>query len=134
MIAELVYDEELRLWPYYDKYGNLTIGVGRNLKAKGISRDEAMMLLVHDIEAAMADLDRRVPGWRALTEERQRVLINMCFNMGILRLLGFKKFLQYVSTGQYEAARAEMLDSVWATQVGDRATRLADMMFKKEIA
>ena len=47
---QLIIDEGLRLRPYRDSVGKLTIGVGRNLDDVGISNDEAMVLLDHDIE------------------------------------------------------------------------------------
>ena len=52
----------------------------------------------------------------------------MCFNMGISRLLGFRKALAAVRAHQWDTAAAEMLDSKWTGQVGARATRLAKMM------
>lgn len=124
----LIAHEGLRLKPYQDTVGKLTIGVGRNLDDKGISMHEAMLMLDHDIEAVEDDLDRRLPWWRGLTEARQLVLADMCFNLGIDRLLGFKNTLAAIHAGDYEAAAAGMLASKWATQVGKRAHRLAKMM------
>jgi lysozyme len=67
---------------------------------------------------------------------RQRVLANMCFNMGIGRLFGFKKALVAMRQGKFSIAADEMLDSKWAREdVGigtpdkpGRALRLANMM------
>ena len=68
------------------------------------------------------------PWWRSLDDNRQRILANMCFNLGYPRLSGFKRFLAALHTGQWETAAVEMMDSKWATQVGDRAKRLRDRM------
>ena len=124
--ADLVKRHEgLRLHPYRDSVGKLTIGVGRNLDDVGISRDEAMTLLTNDIDAATNSLEQTFPWTLAIDEVRMAVLINMTFNMGVGRLAGFKNFLAACQQGDWTTARAQMLDSVWAEQVGARAQRLA---------
>ena len=65
-----------------------------------------------------------MPWWKELSDEKMRVLANMCFNLGITRLLKFRKFLAALEAGDFETAGEEMMDSKWATQVGARATRL----------
>lgn len=143
MIAELRRDEGERLKAYKDTVGKWTIGVGRNLddvgtapltrtvadvKANGISADESAQMLAHDLDRVDGDLDKHLPWWRGLDPVRQRVLVNMCFNMGIGGLCGFVNTLSRVHGGQYAAAAEGMLLSKWARQVGARATRLAAMM------
>jgi len=59
---------------------------------------------------------------------RQRVLLDMAFNLGISGLLKFKRTLKAIRAKQYEKAAEMMLDSRWATQVGQRAKRLSKMM------
>ena len=59
---------------------------------------------------------------------RRAVVLDMIFNLGLPRFLKFKKFLTALKSGSYEQAAAEMLDSKWARQVGDRAVELANMM------
>lgn len=122
----LTQDEGVRLTPYRDTVGVLTIGVGHNLEA-GITPEAAQFILQQDISAALALLDARVPWWRRLDEVRQRVLANMAFNLGA-RVLGFGAMLAALEDGDYEKAADEMLDSVWAFQVKARATRLAHQM------
>jgi len=123
--AQLMRDEGLRLYPYADTAGKLTIGVGRNLTDVGISRVEAMALLSNDIEATTQTLETAFPWTLGMDEVRMGVLINMAFNMGVVGLAQFKKFLAAVQQGDWQQARAEMLDSAWAEQVGSRAQRLA---------
>lgn len=122
---ELKRDEGERLFPYVDTVGKTTIGVGRNLTDKGISPEESALLLHNDIQHAMRMLDASLPWWKNLTDARQRVLANMCFNLGITRLRGFRKTLAAMQSGDVETAAREMLDSTWAKQVGARAHRLA---------
>ena len=64
--------------------------------------------------------------WKDLPEDLQRVMANMCFNLGITRLLKFKKFLAAMEENKWDKAAVEMLDSRWAIQVGPRAIRLKD--------
>jgi len=128
MKRELVRDEGLRLKPYRCTAGRLTIGVGRNLDDVGITAEEADYLLENDLGRAMADLDRALPWWRGLSEARQRALVNMAFNVGLSRLLGFKAMLAALQRGDWNEAAAEALASRWADQVGARAVRIAEMM------
>jgi lysozyme len=114
--------------PYTDTVGKLTIGVGRCLDDVGISPEEAQMLLDSDIERAISNLNTGIPWWSTLDEVRQRVLVNMCFNLGIQGLLRFKNTLALVRAGKYEEASVAMLQSIWAGQVGKRAVRLAHSM------
>ena len=124
----LVIHEGLRLHPYKCTAGKVTIGVGRNLDDVGISQDEAMYLLERDIDRVEADLDKVWPWWREMTDARQQVLADMCFNLGIGRLMGFVNTIAAMRVGRYDAAADGMLASLWAQQVGNRAQRLAKMM------
>ena len=126
LAARLAKHEGLRLKPYRDSVGKLTIGIGRNLDDVGISAAEAMALCLNDIDGASAELDGQVPWWRSMNDARQEVLCEMRFNMGWARLAGFRKFLAAAAAGDFEAAAHEMLSSQWATQVGKRAITLAD--------
>lgn len=153
LVAELTRDEGLRLKTYRCTAAKLTIGIGRNLDDVGISGSEARLfgcdtpaqalahvkrhgvtklqaesLFANDIVGCERDLDRRLPWWRSLDDVRQRVLLNMCFNLGINRLLGFKNTLRMIQRREFEDAAAGMLASLWARQVGTRALRLSAMM------
>lgn len=118
-------DEGLRLTAYKDSLGKVTIGYGRCLETKGISREEAEYLLANDIDAVRIELTKAIPWMTNLNEPRQAVLYNMAFNMGIPGLLKFKNFLSLMERGLYSAAAVEMLHSLWANQVAARATRLS---------
>lgn len=121
----LIKHEGLRLKPYRDTVGKLTIGVGRNLDDRGITRDEALYMLENDIHIVEEELDQRIPWWRELDDVRQEVLLNMAFNLGVPKLMKFKNFLRALKEGNYAQAADEMLDSLWAQQVGRRAKELA---------
>ena len=125
LVEQLLADEGLRLKPYKDTVGKLTIGVGRNLDDRGISEVEAKYLLVNDIKIAEAELTKHAPWWWQMSEPRQQALLNMCFNLGWPRLSMFENMLAALKARDYDTAAAEALDSRWATQVGNRAKRIA---------
>jgi lysozyme len=121
-------EEELRLKPYRDSAGKLTIGWGRNLDDRGITTDEATYLLKNDIALVVKQLAVNLPWTSRLDDVRWRVLADMCFNMGIGGLLEFKNTLAAIERGDYAAAATGMLASKWDTQVAHRAAVLAEMM------
>lgn len=128
LIEQLKLHEGVRDRPYKDSVGKLTIGVGRNLTDKGLKPKEIEYLLMNDIMECIDDLNKYLPWWRQLNEVRQRVLMDMCFNLGIGGLLGFKNTLAFIQSGDYEQASQNMLLSKWAGQVGQRARRLSEMI------
>lgn len=132
IISELKRDEGVRTHVYLCSAGAQTIGVGRNLDANGISEDEIDYLLMNDIRSCVRDLKNNFNFYNGLDGTRKRVMINMVFNLGINRLLKFKKFLGAVESKDYKTASVEMLDSLWAKQVGERSQRLSQLMLYGE--
>jgi lysozyme len=128
LIAQLVEHEGLETSPYRCTAGKLTIGVGHNLNAKPISRRAAVVILEDDLADVFADLDRQLPWWRDLDDVRQMVLVDMCFNLGIAGLLGFRMMLTSLREGCFQVAAEGMVRSKWYGQVGRRAKRLVEMM------
>jgi len=124
---ELEQDEGRRNKPYPDSEGILTIGVGYNLE-KGLPDTIIDQLFCLSTNEAIEDAESLFKGYKDLTAARQRVVVNMAFNLGRSRLKGFKKMIQAVRDHKWEEAAAEMLDSKWHDDVGKRAERLAKMM------
>jgi lysozyme len=118
---QLVKHEGLRLRPYKDTVGKLTIGVGRNIEDRGISEGEAFVLLDNDISECLWQLSYTFPWFERLDPMRQRVWIDLCFNMGITRLQTFEKAIAAMENGDYQEAAAQLHDSKWCGQVGKRA-------------
>jgi lysozyme len=128
MYRQLVQHEGLRLKPYTDTVGKITIGVGRNLTDNGVSELEAEGMCIRDMDDVDADLDRNVAWWREMSEPRQMVFVDMCFNLGWPRFSQFRRMLASAEDGDYATAADEMIDSRWARQVGTRADLLETMM------
>ncbi|MDI9412767.1 MAG: glycoside hydrolase family protein [Bacillota bacterium] len=152
---QLILHEGLRLTPYKCPADKWTIGVGRNLEDVGlskseqmrlfgtsglsrlevidgllerkISKDEALYLLENDIRVCTADVNT-FPWVKDLDPVRQKVLIDMRFNLGLAGLKGFRRMLAALEAKDYRWAAAEMKDSAWYRQVGTRGVRLVDMM------
>ena len=114
--------------PYRCTAGKLTLGYGRNIEDRGITDAEAEHLLDCDIIKSTSELSSALRFYSQLDDVRQAVLINMHFNLGLGRLLTFRKTLAAIGQGDYKTASAEMLDSRWARQVGSRAVELAEQM------
>lgn len=158
LAGEIARDEGDKLRVYRCTAGKLSIGKGRNLDDVGISAEETRLLgitvascigkgitqsqsdalFANDVARSEKDLDRELPWWRTLDGVRQRVLLNMCFNMGIGRrpakgrpgkgLLSFVNTLAKIQRRDWPGAVAGMKASRWHDQVGNRAVRLEAMM------
>ena len=128
LIDTLVRHEGLRRLAYEDSVGVLTIGVGRNIEEVGLSDDEIYYLLKNDIRRCETELDNAFRWHKDLDQVRQEAMINLCFNLGITRLRKFKLALRAMEAKDYEDAADEFLDSLWATQVGQRAVEVAEMI------
>ena len=127
--AELIRDEALRLMPYVDTVGKVTIGVGRNLTDKGITNEEANLMLDNDIQEHLKLLDDNLEWWRTMTDNRQRVLANMAFNMGVPNLITKNpKMLALMKAGAFVAAGNEVLNGPWSSQVKGRAFRISEQL------
>ena len=123
---DLIAEEGLRLKPYRDTLGKLTIGVGRNLDDVGISEAEAGVLLDNDIAGHREQLERALPWVVSRSVACEEALTNMCFQLGLGGLLGFKSMLACLQAGDYDGARQHALDSAWARQTPNRAAKVVE--------
>ncbi len=127
-VALIKKHEGLRLRPYKCSAGKLTIGYGRNIEDIGITDEEAEYLLMNDISRVEQELFSNFEWFEGLPSQAQSVMVNMCFNLGIARLKGFRKFLAAMEAGAWQNAAREMMDSRWANQVPVRARELRDIV------
>lgn len=125
---DLIRDEGVALRPYKDTVGKLTLGVGRNLDDVGITEEEAVYLLANDLKRVEADLDRDFAWWRGRPDGVQRVLQNLCFQLGSSGLSGFKRFLAAVNAGDYQTAIFELKSSQLAQQAPARIERHCNVL------
>ena len=119
-------DEALKLIPYVDTTGNLTVGWGRNLR-NGIRIDEAELMFQNDLKQTVEELEKQT--WYIDQPHNvQNALINMNFNLGITKLLEFKDMITALEHKNYRAAAQAALNSLWAKQVPNRAKEIAVML------
>jgi lysozyme len=131
LLKQLRRDEGEVLHAYQDHLGFWTIGIGILIdkrKGGGLEPEESEFIFNNRVTKMQKALEASLPWLKDLDETRQGVLLNMCFNLGLNGLLGFKNTLAQIKAGNYEQASENMLLSKWASQVGDRAKRLAKQM------
>lgn len=157
MEEQLVLHEGLRRGAYLDSENNWTVGVGYNLTARGfkfleevllrpvrpadgdpakvvLTREESLLILRADIDWFERTVPIHFPYYTKLDEVRQRVVLDMAFNMGF-KALGFKQARAAIERRDWSRAARELYNSKWANQVGDgegkkfdRCDRLARML------
>ena len=127
LIDSVKLGEGLRLLSYRCSAGKLTIGYGRNLDDCGITKEEAEYLLMHDLENALSEVEK-LDWFNTLNNVRKDVIVEMCFNLGLPKLLKFTKMIKAIKDKDYVEASKQMLDSKWASDVKTRADRLAKRM------
>lgn len=136
----LAIEEGDRLVAYLDTRNILTVGRGHNCVSKPVigianpgdritpEQDDA--LFADDVQDACAELDSYIKWWRNLDSDRQNVMLDLVFNLGIGTLCTFHNTLSYVKNGQWDLAADGMAQSLWAQQVGARAVWLENAMRK----
>jgi lysozyme len=142
ILQRLMLNEGMRNKAYYDTKGKLTIGIGRNLddnpltqeeicyighnaRGKAITNEQACYLCRNNIASVKADLDKYLPWWRDLNIDRQFVMIDLMYNLGLKTFMTFRKTLSSIAQGYYITAGDQLMQSKYAKQVGIRARRNA---------
>jgi len=126
--AHLIEFEGLRLKPYHCTSGKLTIGIGRNLDDRGITEEEANVLLMNDIAIVQEELLARWDWVANLPPRAQLVMMDLAFNMGVPAISNFQNMLRDLKDGNWEGAAINLLDSRYAQQVGRRAIYNAHLL------
>ncbi len=126
-MLQLIKEQEgFRATPYTDTTGNLTIGFGTNLTA-GIDKTLAILMLTYKISQNLLKLKQL--GWfNNLDMTRQSVIENMAYNMGVEGVMGFHMMIAGLEAEDWTGAASDMLNSVWHSQVGERAVVLSNIM------
>lgn len=108
--------------------GHPTIGIGRALDTDGITRAESAFLLSNNAEVVQAQANQAFFWYDKLSVERKVVILSMLFQIGLGGVKGFKNFLTAMGVADYDTAKKEMLDSLWAKETPARALRLATQL------
>jgi len=149
LISDLKRDEGVVLHTYKDHLGYKTIGTGHLTdERKGgiplrkiigedkdnITMDENDTILKYDIDRTSKEVESKIPWLKKKPEPVKKSIINMAFNLGTNGLLKFKNTLKHVKNDEYNEAAHGMLNSKWARQVGNRATRIASTVASVDYA
>ena len=129
---------------YEDSLGYKTIGYGHLVTIEDdFVIDEIyspeQLQGVFDKDYAIAEKDaQHIIGtyldviWSEYSEKQKititSILTEMCFQLGLPRVLKFKLFIQALVNNDMEAAAKEMMDSRWAVQTKERVLVLSTMI------
>lgn len=139
---ELIDDEGWRSKPYLCSAGHWTIGVGHKMGAhelKGRLRtmewpsSKIFETLRNDVMLAQRGCEMIFgrTKFASFSENRQRALVNMAFQLGTSGLANFKRMVTAIFQGDWEQAAVEALDSKWARDdTPARAARVAARLRK----
>ena len=149
LVGQIRLHEGFKGKTYLDSTGHPTIGIGFNLsrgdaetrlRSVGanyqdvldgtytLSREQAEALLKHDLDELESAARKIVFVYDDLDDVRQRVIMDMIFNLGAYGFSQFKDTIRYICRGKYGKAADSMVDSMWAKQTKRRARMLAEMM------
>lgn len=124
----LIKHEDKKLWPYKCTAGKLTIGIGHNLDAKGISNAVADLMYEEDITEVINDLHKIFENFNDLPEQIQLVLANMRFQLGDNGFRKFKKLIKSVEHKDWKDMKINMVNSLWYKQTNNRAKELIGLV------
>jgi lysozyme len=135
---EIEVDEGCKYEIYLDHLNLPTFGIGALIKegdpecgkpvGTSVSGERVAERFNSDIDIVISDCERLYPDFYDLPETVQRIIANMCFNLGYPRLSKFKGMKAGVDSRDWQQAADEMVDSVWYRQVPNRAERLVERM------
>ena len=130
-------NEGFSLKPYKDQLGFTTIGFGhlvlpkeQYLIKKSISKKKLEKLFINDFNKALSDFNLKL---RPFTYNRKdsELLIEMVFQMGLSRVLKFKKLLYHMNKRKKHLVCFEMMRSLWYKQTPNRVKNLIIIYLKK---
>jgi lysozyme len=122
VIDMLKKDEGYSSTPYIDSLGFPTIGHGQRIGTKNAS----LSMYTFEVDEVVAQAWLRA----SLNEKIEHCKAFKRVELALLN--GFKKFLGAVIDHDWQLAHDEMLDSLWARQVPNRANRMAAMMLSND--
>lgn len=105
--------------PYLDPTGKTTIGFGRNLEANPITRETGYQMLREDIDV-ITDRLCKFSEYRALSNNRKMVIIDMAYQMGVDGVLKYSKMWAAIKANDFNVAANEILNSNCGRLYGER--------------
>jgi lysozyme len=135
LIKILEREEGWRDKPYYCSEGYPTIGYGFKIGPKGAMLELYQFSISREVGAVWlrgicAELEDRMAFELAPVKNagRRAVLLSMAYQMGIDGVRKFRKMWEAIERQDWGDAADQMLDSLWARQTTERASRHACIM------
>tara|TARA_R100000808_G_C2139033_1_gene147024 strand:+ start:441 stop:887 length:447 start_codon:yes stop_codon:yes gene_type:complete len=117
--------------PYRCSENKLTICYGLlidpDVPGAGITEAQAEMLLETTVNQFLVELHSKLPWYKEQPDPIKIALANMAYQLGVPKLLQFKKTLDHIENGRYAMAAAECKNSQWFHQTPNRCERVAEV-------
>ena len=146
---EIAADEGKILHCYMCSENHKTVGIGHKVlqndpesnlpvhgayddvpEEEGITEERCYELFQGDVQSAVDGCEALYPNWAEIPQEMRHILVNMCFQLGQTGLSRFKNMNAGVEQEAWGVVALEMMDSRWAQQTPERATRLRDRVLQ----
>lgn len=139
-VGQITHDEGLKLHVYYDTEGYKTFGFGSLVtfnmpewhyeEFTPVTQERCIEAFFNELQTLTINVPNKVWGDEFINFpfEAKKVFMNMSFNLGSVRLSGFKKMIAASKNYDWNEAADELLDSKYRRQVKGRAYRLADRL------
>ena len=128
LLKEIKKHEGFKSKVYKCTEGYDTIGYGFAIKDLELTEDIAELILMRKLSELQIRVSNTFDWYMDSRKKVQDVVINMCYQLGILGFSKFKKTIYYLETEQFEEAADEMLDSLWHKQTPSRSQELSDII------
>ena len=132
-------NEGFRHYVYRDQLGNRSIGYGHLISTKEnfslrklYSKKVLLKFFYIDLRNKIFNFKKNYD-YEKLSDNTQEVIIEMIFQMGIKKVLKFKKFYYYIKKKQFYLASLEMIKSRWYQQTPKRADKLIAILLKHNV-
>ena len=124
--------------PYKDQLGFLTIGYGHlilpneiNLVKKKQPKKKLERIFANDFKSAVKDYKKFIKK-NSFNKNEDELLIEMVFQMGIIKVLKFKNLLGNMKKNNKHLVCFEMMKSLWYNQTPKRVKELIKVFLKNE--
>ena len=131
-------NEGFSIRPYKDQLGHLTIGYGhlilpheKHLKTNKNSNAHLKEIFVQDFNLAVNDYKKFIKR-KTYSKKDEELLIEMVFQMGVNKVLKFKKLLSNMRKNNKHLVCFEMMNSLWYTQTPNRVKNLIKIFLNNE--
>ena len=140
-LPQLVYDEGIVLSTYPDSLGLPTMGIGSLLKpgmpefeyeiGTPVSEERVLQAFIDEfVFDTFSDVKSVYPNYQEMPQEAVQIVLNLLYQLGRGRYLGFKKHVAAMRRADWNTAAHELRDSKLYRQAKKRTERRARRLEK----